>query len=118
MAKSKRSSQVKANNRRLKAQVFGPVELARAERLSAKLLELASQPKPEKEGNDKEMEGIEAPEQKTTSSAHDDETMDIDSGAAAERRKLGRKKIEKRRSKKSSIVFPSFKSKRSTKKRR
>lgn len=31
--------------------MFGPVENARTERLSAKLLELASQPKPQKEAD-------------------------------------------------------------------
>lgn len=46
MAKSSRSSSRKANNQRLKAKVFSPIEEARAERLSAKLLELAAQPKP------------------------------------------------------------------------
>ena len=46
MAKGLRSSRNKANNRKLKAKVFGPVEDARKERLSAKLLELASQPRP------------------------------------------------------------------------
>lgn len=46
MAKSSRASTVKANNRRLKRNVFGPVEAARLERLSAKLLETAAQPKP------------------------------------------------------------------------
>lgn len=46
MAKSSRSSAVKKNNQKLKKHVFGPVETARNERLSAKLLELASQPKP------------------------------------------------------------------------
>lgn len=49
MAKSARSSTVKANNQRLKRGVFGPVEAARQERLSAKLLEIASQPKPVQE---------------------------------------------------------------------
>ena len=49
MAKSSRASSRKANNQRLKANVFGPVEAARAERLSAKLLELADQPKPKPE---------------------------------------------------------------------
>lgn len=48
MAKSSRAGSVKANNRRLKTNVFGPVESARTERLSAKLLELAAQPKPER----------------------------------------------------------------------
>lgn len=47
MAKSSRSSANKENNRRKAAAVFGPAELARQERLSAKLLELAKQPKPE-----------------------------------------------------------------------
>lgn len=46
MAKGSRSSARKFNNSKLKAKVFGPVENARTERLSAKLLELASQPKP------------------------------------------------------------------------
>lgn len=49
MAKSLRSSTRKANDRRLKTNVFGPAEAARAERLSAKLMELANQPKPERD---------------------------------------------------------------------
>jgi hypothetical protein len=49
MAKSSRSSAIKTNNQRLKKNVFGPVETARAERLSAKLLEIAAQPKPQKD---------------------------------------------------------------------
>lgn len=54
MAKSSRSSTRKANNQRLKENVFGPVEDARQQRLAAKLLEIASQPKPvpEKEMKD------------------------------------------------------------------
>lgn len=46
MAKGARASVRKANNARLKQNVFGPVETARMERLSAKLLELVAQPKP------------------------------------------------------------------------
>lgn len=46
MAKSSRASTIKSNNQRLKAKVFGPVESARMERLSARLLELAAAPKP------------------------------------------------------------------------
>ena len=46
MAKSKRASSIKTNNAALKSKVFGPVETARTERLSAKLMELAAQPKP------------------------------------------------------------------------
>ena len=47
MAKGARASSIKTNNAALKKKVFGPVETSRTERLSAKLLELASQPKPE-----------------------------------------------------------------------
>jgi len=46
MAKGARASTNKANNAKLKSRVFGPVETERTARLSAKLLELASQPKP------------------------------------------------------------------------
>lgn len=49
MAKGLRSSRNKANNVKLRSNVFGPAEDARKERLSAKLLELASQPKPKRE---------------------------------------------------------------------
>lgn len=45
MAKGARASTRKANNAALKSKVFGPVEDARTQRLSAKLLELAQQPK-------------------------------------------------------------------------
>lgn len=48
MAKSQRASSRKNNNQRLKRNVFGPVEAARTERLSAKLMELAAQPKESK----------------------------------------------------------------------
>lgn len=54
MAKGARASTIKANNAKLKRQVFGPIEEARTERLSAKLLELASQPR--KPQNDEEPE--------------------------------------------------------------
>ena len=46
MAKSLRSSIKKGNKARLRSRVFGPVEDARTERLSAKLLELAASAKP------------------------------------------------------------------------
>jgi hypothetical protein len=58
MAKSSRASTKKANSARLKAAVFSPVETARTERLSAKLLELASQPKPRKEDTVADAEGM------------------------------------------------------------
>ncbi|KAM0719223.1 hypothetical protein Q7P37_005128 [Cladosporium fusiforme] len=49
MAKGLRASRMKKNNQALSKRVFGPVEAARNERLSAKLLELARQPKAPKE---------------------------------------------------------------------
>ncbi|KAI0195020.1 hypothetical protein F4808DRAFT_331062 [Astrocystis sublimbata] len=52
MAKSSRASSRKANNQRLKANVFGPIEIERNARLSAKLLELAAAPKPERPESD------------------------------------------------------------------
>ncbi|KAM0699993.1 hypothetical protein Q7P36_000204 [Cladosporium allicinum] len=67
MAKGLRASRTKKNNQALSKRVFGPVEAARNERLSAKLLALAQQPKAPRE----EME-IEK------------ESADKDSGAAAE----------------------------------
>lgn len=57
MAKSSRSSAIKKNNQNLKNKVFGPVETARNERQSAKLLELAQQPKPLRAEMEVEEEG-------------------------------------------------------------
>ena len=57
MAKSSRSSAVKKNNQTLKKKVFGPAETARNARQSAKLLELAQQPKPLRAEMDVEQEG-------------------------------------------------------------
>ncbi|PMB65452.1 hypothetical protein BM221_008810 [Beauveria bassiana] len=125
MAKSGRSSTRKANNRRLAATVFGPAETARAERLSAKLQELAKQPKPET--SDANMEGKsdeitkKPASSKTNSSAPtkdadveaeaadagDAVAMDVDKKRAASKR-IGRKRIDKRKPKKASIVFPKY----------
>lgn len=60
MAKSSRASRIKKNNQALKANVFGPVEAARNERLSAKLMELAQQPKPPKAEMETEQEDKDA----------------------------------------------------------
>ncbi|EKG16212.1 hypothetical protein MPH_06649 [Macrophomina phaseolina MS6] len=57
MAKGARSSVRKTNNQALKARVFGPVETARTERLSQKLLELAQQPRPPKSEMEVEKDG-------------------------------------------------------------
>ncbi len=58
MAKSSRASSRKANNLRLKKNVYGPIEAARTERLSAKLLELASQVKPSVAERESQMEDV------------------------------------------------------------
>lgn len=47
MAKGLRSSRNKQNKSKLRSNVFGPAERVRKERLSAKLIELASKPHPE-----------------------------------------------------------------------
>jgi hypothetical protein len=49
MAKGLRASTRKRNNAKLRNTVFGPASNARTERLSAKLQELASQPRPDQE---------------------------------------------------------------------
>lgn len=63
MAKSSRASTIKANNQRLKRNVFGPVEAARLQRLSAKMREIAAQPKPIPEVEMKPVEEAEEAEE-------------------------------------------------------
>ena len=58
MAKSSRARRIKANNRRLKKNVFSPVEDARVQRLHEKLLEIASQPKPARPVPEEEMADV------------------------------------------------------------
>lgn len=73
MAKSSRASSKKANNQRLKASVFGPIESERQKRLSAKLLEIASAPKPIPE---REMEDVEEKEESEDKKAAGKKTDD------------------------------------------
>ncbi|KAI1646338.1 hypothetical protein F4815DRAFT_10261 [Daldinia loculata] len=119
MAKSSRASTRKTNNQRLKAKVFGPVEAARAERLSAKLLELAAQPKPQPEEAEMKIvdgaEGEAAKEEDAATAAEADNTMDVDSAKPTSKRS-DKKRIEKRR-KTSKIVFPKYGDKKKTKRR-
>lgn len=49
MAKGLRASSRKKNNQALRARLYGPASDARAERLSAKLQELAAKPRPDQE---------------------------------------------------------------------
>ena len=53
MAKGLRSKVKKVNKQRLRSNVFGPVEEARKERLSAKLIELAAEPRGQAEATKK-----------------------------------------------------------------
>ncbi|KAL2155891.1 hypothetical protein VTH82DRAFT_633 [Thermothelomyces myriococcoides] len=105
MAKSARSRIVKENNRKLKKNVFGPAEAARLERLSAKLIALATAPKPEKD-----VEMNEEPTNETkevaTKEEKEDTAMDVEDAKPPSKKLSNKKKVEKRRRKKSSIVFP------------
>ncbi|RYP50339.1 hypothetical protein DL768_004104 [Monosporascus sp. mg162] len=132
MAKSSRASTRKANNRRLKANVFGPVESARAERLSAKLLELASQPKPEVK-EVKVVEDVEVAEAEEEAEAKmdedaaaaenaDDTAMDVDGNntaaaksASSNKKRDGKGRIQKRK-KANKVVFALYKDKKSKRK--
>lgn len=105
MAKSSRSSTRKANNRRLAATVFGPAETSRAERLSAKLLEVANQPKPDT--SDANMEEHTNLVETEAAEAGDATVMDVDNKSTVSNR-MGRKRIDKRKPKKASIVFPKY----------
>ena len=58
MAKSARASSRKANNQKLKEKVFQPVESARLERLSLKLLEIVSAPQPQRPVQEAEMRDV------------------------------------------------------------
>ncbi|KAI1144081.1 hypothetical protein F5Y05DRAFT_16189 [Hypoxylon sp. FL0543] len=122
MAKSARSSTRKTNNQRLKANVFGPIEAARAERLSAKLLELAAQPKPPKPESSEMKVVNDAGEEEakmdedTAAADENDNSMDVDAAKPPSSKRNDKKRIEKRR-KKSKIVFPKYGDKKKTKKR-
>ncbi|CAK7207554.1 hypothetical protein SEUCBS139899_010364 [Sporothrix eucalyptigena] len=107
MAKSARASSRKNNNQKLKKNVFGPVEAARTERLSAKLMEIVAQQK-----ETKMEDAAEVNEEPTPSDQLKEEAsaaMEVDSGSLPATKVLGKKRIEKRRAKKGSIVFPKYK---------
>ncbi|KAI2630939.1 hypothetical protein GGR54DRAFT_177357 [Hypoxylon sp. NC1633] len=119
MAKSSRASSRKANNQRLKSKVFGPVESARVERLSAKLLELAAQPKPpQPESDEMKIVDDDAAEEEAAAEANDvGSAMDVDTAKiVTSSKRTDKKRIEKRK-KKSKIVFPKYSDRKKTKKR-
>ncbi|KAG6042199.1 hypothetical protein E4U41_003945 [Claviceps citrina] len=125
MARSARSSTTKKNNRRLYAKVFSPAEAARNERLSAKLLELARQPKPE--SSDANMDGElrsiaandlddDATEEVDDGQGAQDVAMDVDSKPSKPR--SGKKSVDRRKQKKSGIVFKKYSDRVGTKKKK
>ncbi|KAL4801732.1 hypothetical protein BDV18DRAFT_148726 [Aspergillus unguis] len=113
MAKSVRASVQKRNKAKLRSTVFGPAVDARTERLSAKLQELAAQPKPstqEDSKSDLATSGMDTQDDSAkTNSSSNNEAMDIDSSktsASGRSQRSGR--IHKRhsnRKNRSSIVF-------------
>jgi len=122
MAKSARSSTNKSNNQKLKSRVFGPVEKARTERLSAKLLELASAPRPaQKDEGDVTMEteksaaqdGLALPpvEKKQITGENAMEVDQTPNESVARSKPSGKGRVEKKRSRRSKagIVFPKYK---------
>ncbi|EPE07223.1 gpi ethanolamine phosphate transferase [Ophiostoma piceae UAMH 11346] len=116
MAKSARASSRKANNQKLKRNVFGPVETARTDRLSAKLMELVAQAKPAHEEK-KEEEVMEEDPTPSDQLKEEASAMDVDAGAV--KIVSSKKRIEKRRSvKKGSIVFPRYKDRKNTTRRK
>ncbi|KAL1590659.1 hypothetical protein WHR41_00577 [Cladosporium halotolerans] len=80
MAKGLRASRNKKNNQALSKRVFAPVEAARNERLSAKLLELARQPKAPKEEMEIEQDSS---DKKSGAAAEDPEAMQEDDADGA-----------------------------------
>ncbi|KAL3448634.1 hypothetical protein BJX65DRAFT_275280 [Aspergillus insuetus] len=110
MAKSVRASVQKRNKAKLRATVFGPVVDARTERLSAKLQELASQPKPndqDKSKSNAEAIEIDMQDSNPTINTKSNEAMDIDTSKASRSGSSKRSgRIQKRQRKnRSSIVF-------------
>ena len=138
MAKGARASTRKRNNAALRAKIFGPAVDARTERLSAKLQELVSRPKPAEERiMEVDSTGEEVKEQRSTGDTNIGDGMllagkeggrgnadRIHMGSDAQKTASKKKhshhgsKIEKKkahRKARNSIVFPSIRRKRKAK---
>ncbi|KAL5337105.1 hypothetical protein BJX70DRAFT_400017 [Aspergillus crustosus] len=106
MAKSGRASIIKRNRAKLRSTVFGPAVDARTERLSAKLQELASHPKPSDQEKPKTTTDMDAQEESVKAGRADSESMDIDSTKINTSKTHRSGRIQKRQRKnRSSIVF-------------
>ena len=128
MAKGLRASTRKRNNAKLRATVFGPAYDARTERLSAKLQEIASRPRPDQErvmevdsgkdnanaSPDATLDGLSTidPRLKSLMLINDHAEMQVDGqkkNTSSASRKAHPSRIEKKkqaRKNRSSIVFP------------
>jgi hypothetical protein len=135
MAKGLRASSRKKNSQALRARLYGPAADARAERLSAKLQEIAAKPRPERERL-MEVDDAESKKESAESEKQDEGQlhvfdalddyanakieMEVDSDdgltkspkKSSGKKSMGRtqKKIAKRKAKKS-VVFPDIKAK-------
>ncbi|MCJ1258471.1 hypothetical protein MMC24_006304 [Lignoscripta atroalba] len=117
MAKGLRSSTEKTNRSKLRSRVFRPVETARRERLSAKLLELASRPIWADVGDvrmeEATSEGADQQKKQTDTKAASkvlEAKMDIDGGTLARTSSRYSGRIQKKGPRKasSSMVFPAY----------
>ncbi|MCJ1248325.1 major facilitator super transporter protein [Trapelia coarctata] len=118
MAKGLRASTKKANRSKLRSKVFEPVEDARTERLSAKLLEIASRPRPKADEDVRMEEGDkvqskqqdEVPESKTrTMMSEEDMGIENNASTSTARPSSGPRVQKKRRFKaKSTAAFPVY----------
>ncbi|KZM20168.1 hypothetical protein ST47_g5198 [Ascochyta rabiei] len=129
MAKGLRASTERANRRKLRANVFGPVEKARADRLHAKLLATINSEKPappEKKQMDVDEEGMDPPASSCLPRANDtaaateakedlSKDMDVDAKSSAKKPNRGqndrRTKNQRARKPRNSMTFPSSRGK-------
>ncbi|KAI9810958.1 MAG: hypothetical protein M1827_005689 [Pycnora praestabilis] len=122
MAKSARSSVKKFNKSKLRSRVFGPIEAARTERLSAKLLDLASKPRPlVTQDSKEEIEGQKQNDEIEPEGKQRTEAMDVDTGRGSElvstkpkSKHSGRVQKKSRGKASASMVFPNYKKGRMT----
>ncbi|RJE21260.1 hypothetical protein PHISCL_06411 [Aspergillus sclerotialis] len=115
MAKSVRASVSKRNRAKLRSTVFAPADNARTERLSAKLQEIASRPKPkDRDMSDTDLGNLSAGDRNRDhgikpARVGEEEDMDVDQSPKTTTSQARRpERIQKRKKRaRSSIVFPS-----------
>lgn len=117
MAKGLRSSRNKANNSRLRSKVFGPIESARKERLSAKLVELASKSQTTFRQDMNMTDGGKSTTQEASNESEEHtpaskEEMDIDQAkdhcSTVKQSSRSARRVEKRSKARAAMVFPVY----------